>query len=132
MGNCGIRVILASPEYVPLRRGRGHYAMQAAADEWKVAGSSSPCSTASSRMPLQAVDDLRQGRPRGIQDSGSHAKSSSSKPPKTEDRGQTIEAPGYRTSSRQQGLAIDFKLPALLCAAIKDCPVFGGNVMWLR
>ena len=55
-------------------------------------------------------------------------------PKDLEDRRQAGQAPRHRATSSNgaQVYGIDLKLPGMLNAAIKDCPVFGGKVKSVR
>ena len=105
--------------------------IQAAANEWKVPGVR--VHRGQQRHHPQGVgphDDLRQSRGRSQR---------RNRTPK--DAAQGSEGPGRSSASRVKRLdtvdegrtasmiyGIDVKLPGMLNAAIKDCPVFGGKV----
>src|ERR1700723_2496454 len=132
MGTGGSRGIRTSQDYV--RRGGAAariMLMQAAADQWGVPVSEL---TVSKGVITHAASNrsLRYGE--GAAAAGKltppDAKDIKLKDPKT----WTIAGKPLRrldTADKLDGskiFAIDLKLPGMLCAAIKDCPVFGGKL----
>ena len=127
----GSRGIRESNEYV---RKAGATArtmlIQAAANEWKVPASE--CSASNSvitHKPVRPHHDLRQGRRSRGQDRAAEGRAAQG-PEGLEDRRQTAQAARHRAQAhrRAQIYGLDLKLPGMLCAAIKDCPVFGGKL----
>ena len=131
----GSRGIRESHDYV--RKGGAaarEMLVQAAADEWKVPASE--CTAANERHHARAVgphDDLRQGG-RGGRQARRRRRTSSSRTRRTgrspASRSQRLDTADKLTGKQVYG--IDLKLPGMLNAAIKDCPVFGGKVEELR
>lgn len=132
MGTGGSRGIRASQEYV--RQGGAAARMmllQAAADEWKVPVSELAVSdgiithaaskrstsygkvaAAAAKIPAPDAKSIKLKDPKDWKIAG--------KPLKRLDTGDKLNG--------SKVFAIDVKLPGMLCAAIKDCPVFGGKV----
>ena len=133
-GTGGSRGIRISEDYV--RRGGAVARMmllQAAADQWKVPASELTVDNGViTHAPIGPQDDLRQGRarraakltppdPKSIKLSDPRQWKVAGKPMKRLD-----------TAPKLNGslvYAIDVKLPGMLNAAIKDCPVFGGKLV---
>ena len=132
MGTGGSRGIRTSQEYV--RQGGAAARMmllQAAADEWKVPVSELAVSdgiithaaskrstsygkvaAAAAKIPAPDAKSIKLKDPKDWKIAG--------KPLKRLDTGDKLNG--------SKVFAIDVKLPGMLCAAIKDCPVFGGKV----
>src|SRR6266567_2797435 len=119
MGTGGSRGIRTSQDYV--RRGGAAARMmllQAAADQWKVpvgelAVSDGVITHAAAKLAAPDPKSIKLKDPKDWKIAG--------KPMKRLD-----------TAAKLNGskvYAIDLKLPGLLCAAIKDCPVFGGKLV---
>jgi isoquinoline 1-oxidoreductase beta subunit len=125
----GSRGIRDSHEYV--RKGGAAARMmlvQAAADEWKVPGRRM-------RRGQQRRHARPSGRTRRYGSVAAAARSCGADRRQAqgsqglEDRGQARRAPRHgRQDHRQRVYGIDVKLPGMLDAAIKDCPVIGGKV----
>src|SRR6266700_7206367 len=133
MGTGGSRGIRTSHDYV--RRGGAAARMmllQAAADQWKVpvgelAVSEGVISHAATKRSISygkvaaAAAKLTAPDPKSIKLKDPKDWKIAGKPMKRLD-----------TAAKLNGskvYAIDLKLPGLLCAAIKDCPVFGGKLV---
>ena len=133
MSTGGSRGIRSSQDYV--RRGGAAARMmllQAAADRMEGAGRRTHRRRrASSRTPSSAADQLRQGR-RGRGEA--HAARSEERSSSRIRRDWKIAGKPLKrldTADKLNGskvYAIDLKLPGMLNAAIKDCPVFGGKL----
>ena len=133
MGTGGSRGIRTSQDYV--RRGGAAARMmllQAAADQWKVPVEELTVSDGViTHAASQALDELRQDR-------GGRRQADAARPEEHHaariPRSWTIAGKPMKrldTADKLNGskiYAIDLKLPGMLCAAIKDCPVFGGTV----
>jgi isoquinoline 1-oxidoreductase beta subunit len=132
MGTGGSRGIRTSQDYV--RRGGAAariMLLQAAADQWKVPVAELTVSkgvithAASKRKTsygkvAAAASKVTPPDPKAITLKG---------PEGLEHRRQAAEAARHRDKLNGSKIyAIDVKLPDMLCAAIKDCPVFGGKV----
>ena len=133
MGTGGSRGIRTSQDYV--RRGGAAARMmllQAAADEWKVpVGELTRRRTASSPTPPPTARPATARSPRRRPSSTPpDPKSIKLKDPKDwKIAGKPMKR--LDTAAKLNGsmvYAIDVKLPGMLCAAIKDCPVFGGKL----
>ena len=132
MSTGGSRGIRTSQDYV--RRGGAVARMmllQAAAEEWKVpvgelTAADGVITHAASRRSLSygklaaAAAKLEAPDPKGIKLKDPKDWKIAGKPMKRLDTADKLD--GSKT------FAIDVKLPDMLCAAIKDCPVFGGKV----
>ena len=132
MSTGGSRGIRTSQDYV--RRGGAVARMmllQAAAEEWKVpvgelTVADGVITHAASRRSLSygklaaAAAKLEAPDPKGIKLKDPKDWKIAGKPMKRLDTADKLD--GSKT------FAIDVKLPDMLCAAIKDCPVFGGKV----
>ncbi len=132
MSTGGSRGIRTSQDYV--RRGGAAARMmllQAAADEWKVpvgelavangviTHAASNRSTSYGKVAAAAAK-LEPPDPKGIKLRDPKAWKVAGKPLKRLDTADKLNG--------SKVYAIDVKLPGMLCAAIKDCPVFGGKV----
>jgi isoquinoline 1-oxidoreductase subunit beta len=132
MSTGGSRGIRTSQDY--LRRGGAAARMmllQAAADEWKVpvgeltvangviTHAASNRSTSYGKVAAAAAK-LEPPDPKGIKLRDPKAWKVAGKPLKRLDTADKLNG--------SKVYAIDVKLPGMLCAAIKDCPVFGGKV----
>jgi isoquinoline 1-oxidoreductase beta subunit len=132
MGTGGSRGIRTSHDYV--RRGGAAarlMLLQAAADQWKLpvgelAVSDGVISHAGSKRSISygkvaaAASKLTPPDPKSITLKDPHSWKLAGKPTKRLD---TVD----KLSGRLK-FAIDVKLPGMLCAAIKSCPVFGGQL----
>ena len=132
MSTGGSRGIRVSQDYV--RRGGAAARMmllQAAAEEWKVpvgelAVADGVVTHAASRRSLSygklaaAAAKLEAPDPKGIRLKDPKDWKIAGKPMKRLDTADKLDG--------SKIFAIDVKLPDMLCAAIKDCPVFGGKV----
>src|SRR6516162_7383419 len=132
MGTGGSRGIRISQDYV--RRGGAAARMmllQAAAEEWKVpvgelTVADGVITHAASRRSLSygklaaAAAKLEAPDPKGIKLKDPKDWKIAGKPAKRLDTADKLDGGKI--------FAIDVKLPDMLCAAIKDCPVFGGKV----
>src|SRR6266481_6758819 len=132
MGTGGSRGIRTSHDYV--RRGGAAARMmllQAAADQWKVpvgelTVSDGIISHAASKRTISygkvaaAAARLTAPDPKGIKLKDPKDWKIAGKPMKRLDTADKLDG--------SKIFAIDVKLPDMLCAAIKDCPVFGGKV----
>ena len=133
MATGGSRGIRNSQDYV--RRGGAAarmMLMQAAADEWKVPAGELSVSdgvithAASGRSTTygkvaDAAAKLTPPDPKSIALKDPRDWKIAGKPLKRIDNAQKLDG--------SQVYAIDVKLPGMLCAAIKDCPVFGGKLV---
>jgi isoquinoline 1-oxidoreductase subunit beta len=132
MGTGGSRGIRISQDYV--RRGGAAARMlllQAAADEWKVpvgelavsegviTHAASGRSTTYGKVAAAAAK-LAAPDPKGIKLKDPKEWKIAGKPLKRLDTADKLDG--------SKVYAIDVKLPGMLCAAIKDCPVFGGKL----
>ena len=132
MSTGGSRGIRTSQDYV--RRGGAAARMmllQAAADEWKVpvgeltvangviTHAASNRSTSYGKVAAAAAK-LEPPDPKGIKLRDPREWKVAGKPLKRLDTADKLNG--------SKVYAIDVKLPGMLCAAIKDCPVFGGKV----
>jgi len=132
MGTGGSRGIRVSQDYV--RRGGAAARMmllQAAADEWKVpvaelrvadgviTHAASNRSTTYGKVAAAAAK-VTAPDPKSITLKDPKDWKIAGKPMKRLDTGDKLDG--------SKIYAIDLKLPGMLCAAIKDCPVFGGKV----
>jgi len=132
MGTGGSRGIRTSQDYV--RRGGGAARMmllQAAADEWKVpvgelavadgiiTHAASKRTTSYGKVAAAAAR-LTPPDPKSITLKDPKNWTIAGKPMKRLDTADKLDG--------SKVYAIDMKLPGMLCAAIKDCPVFGGKV----
>ncbi|MFZ0838730.1 MAG: molybdopterin cofactor-binding domain-containing protein, partial [Xanthobacteraceae bacterium] len=132
MGTGGSRGIRTSQDYV--RRGGAAARMmllQAAANEWKV-----PVSD------LKVTDGIITHTPSNRTTSYGNVAGAAAKLPPPDPRSIVLKNPKdwkiagqavkrLDTADKLNGskvFAIDVRLPGMLCAAIKDCPVFGGKV----
>ena len=128
----GSRGIRTSQEYV--RKGGAAARMmliQAAANEWKVPASE--CSAANSVITHTAVGThhhLRQGGRGRRQARAAQADIKLKDPKDWKIAGKGAEAARYRRQDSPASMVygIDIKLPGMLNAAIKDCPVIGGKL----
>ena len=132
MSTGGSRGIRGSQDYV--RRGGAAariMLLQAAADEWKVpvgelaVANGIITHTASNRSTsygkvAAAAAKLEAPDPKGIKLKDPKDWKVAGKPLKRLDTADKLDG--------SKVYAIDVKLPGMLCAAIKDCPVFGGKV----
>src|SRR5947209_15943886 len=132
MSTGGSRGIRTSQDYV--RRGGAVARMillQAAAEEWKVpvgelTVADGVITHAASRRSLSygklaaAAAKLEAPDPKGIKLTDPKDWKIAGKPMKRLDTADKLDG--------SKVFAIDVKLPDMLCAAIKDCPVFGGKV----
>jgi isoquinoline 1-oxidoreductase beta subunit len=132
MSTGGSRGIRTSQDYV--RRGGAAariMLLQAAADEWKVPAGELTVSdgvirhAASNRSTgygkvAAAAAKLEPPDPKGIKLKDPKDWKIAGKPLKRLDTADKLDG--------SKVYAIDVKLPGMLCAAIKDCPVFGGKV----
>jgi isoquinoline 1-oxidoreductase beta subunit len=132
MGTGGSRGIRTSQDYV--RRGGAAARMmllQAAADQWKVPVGELAVSdgvithspskrTTSYGKVAAAAAKLTPPDPKSITLKDPHDWKIAGKPMKRLDTADKLNG--------SKIFAIDVKLPKMLCAAIKDCPVFGGKV----
>jgi isoquinoline 1-oxidoreductase beta subunit len=132
MGTGGSRGIRTSQDYV--RRGGATARMmllQAAADEWKVpVGELAVAEGVITHAASKRTTSYGKVAAAAAKIEAPDAKSIKLKDPKT----WTIAGKPMKrldTSDKLNGskvFAIDVKLPGMLCAAIKDCPVFGGKL----
>jgi isoquinoline 1-oxidoreductase beta subunit len=132
MGTGGSRGIRTSQDYV--RRGGAAARMmllQAAADEWKVPVGevtvadgvithAASTRTTSYGKVAAAAAKLEPPDPKSIKLKDPKSWKIAGKPMKRLDTADKLDG--------SKVYAIDVKLPDMLCAAIKDCPVFGGKV----
>src|SRR4029079_1619867 len=132
MGTGGSQGIRQSQDYV--RRGGAAARMmllQAAAEQWKVpvgelSVSKGVISHAASKRKISygkvaaAAAKITPPDPKAIKLKDPKDWTIAGKPLKRLDTADKING--------RQGYAIDVKLPGMLCAAIKDCPVFGGKL----
>jgi isoquinoline 1-oxidoreductase subunit beta len=132
MGTGGSRGIRTSQDYV--RRGGAAARMmllQAAADEWKVpvgevtvadgiVTHAATKRTTSYGKVAAAAAKLTPPDPKGIALKDPKSWKIAGKPMKRLDTADKLDG--------RKVYAIDVKLPGMLCAAIKDCPVYGGKV----
>ncbi len=133
MGTGGSRGIRTSEDYV--RRGGAAariMLMQAAADEWRVPVSELTVSEGViTHTPTQRTTTYGKVAPAAAKLSPPDPKGITLKDPKDwKIAGKPMKR--LDTAEKLNGdliYAIDIKLPGMLCAAIKDCPVFGGKLV---
>jgi isoquinoline 1-oxidoreductase beta subunit len=132
MGTGGSRGIRTSEDYV--RRGGAAariMLLQAAADQWKVpvgelAVADGVISHAASKRSISygkiaaAAAKVAPPDPKSIKLKDPHDWKIAGKPMKRLDTAEKLNG--------SKVYAIDLKMPKMLCAAIRDCPVFGGTV----
>ena len=133
MSTGGSRGIRTSQDY--LRRSGAAARMmllQAAADEWKVpVGELTVVGRRHQARGVEPLDDLRQSRRRGLEaHAAGHEDDQAQGSAAVESRRQADEAARHGAEARRRQIyAIDMKLPGMLNAAIKQCPVFGGKLV---